>query len=226
MLPSDAAATRPRVRLNQSDPGGLDMWEKWGRLEWWKAHQLGGRSSSVGVEVSEDGFGAGADLELAVDLFEVVAEGFVADVEFCGGFLGDEALGEAVEDLAFAWCEGGEGDGWFGGHGGPLAECFDDHGGDVRAEWGAAGSGGAEAGDDFGRGSAFDEIAVSACAEGGEDAFGLVVDCQDDEGGGWEHGGESAETVFAGDAWEFEVDDDDIGGELCEFWEGVFAGGP
>jgi hypothetical protein len=65
---------------------------------------LGGTSSSAGVEVAEDGFGAGADLELAVDLFEIVAEGFVADVEFCGGFLGDEAFGETVEDLAFARC--------------------------------------------------------------------------------------------------------------------------
>jgi hypothetical protein len=65
---------------------------------------LGGTSSSACVEVAEDGFGAGADLEFAVDLFEVVAEGFVADVEFCGGFLGDEAFGEPVEDLAFARC--------------------------------------------------------------------------------------------------------------------------
>lgn len=54
------------------------------------------------VEVLDSGFGAGPDVELFVDVFEVAADGFDADVEAVGNFLVGEAFGDEFNDFGFA----------------------------------------------------------------------------------------------------------------------------
>lgn len=86
-------------------------------------------------EVFDDGLGARANVELLIDCFEVVADGFVAEGKVVGDLLGSHAFGKTLEDLAFA---GGEaGDLFFLGFDG-FFESLDEKAGDVLAERSAA----------------------------------------------------------------------------------------
>ena len=146
-------------------------------------------------------------MELLIDGLEVVAHGFVAEGEVVGDFFGGHAFGETLEDLAFA---GGEaGDLFFLGFNG-LFEGLDEQAGDVLTERGTAFAGLANACGDVGRTGGYEEVAVSSRTEGSEDFVGVVVDGEDDEGGGRHVGVEMLDHLHARHSRKFEVDDDDI----------------
>src|SRR5258707_7085821 len=60
---------------------------------------------SVPMQESGHGGGAGADVELFVDIAQMAADGAVADSEQFGNFLGLQSAGDLLKDLHFAGCE-------------------------------------------------------------------------------------------------------------------------
>ena len=108
----------------------------------WGEHATGGCLADEcglvllgGFEVFDDGLGTRANVQLLIDCFEVVADGFVAEGKVVGDLFRCHAFGEALEDLTLALGEAGDlfllgFDRFFEG--------LNEQAGDVLAEGGAA----------------------------------------------------------------------------------------
>lgn len=135
------------------------------------------RGNGPSPESFHGGFGAGADVEFGVAVFEVLADGFEGDPELVGDFLVDESAGDEVQDLVLARGE------VFGGPWRipPAVKRLHHQAGDVAVHGGAAVLHLFDGFQDFCGGSPLEEVAVGAVLEGLENVFAVVVNGQHDD---------------------------------------------
>ena len=178
--------------------------------------------------------GARADLEFFVDPAYVSIYSWHTYAEFFGDFFVKEALGEEVEDFAFAR---GEvfGFGVGGGGGGVrsrrmtggrncLLEGLDDFAGDVGAHGGAAGHDFAEGFEELVAFGVLEHVAGGAGGEGFENVIGVFVDGKHHELGVGKKRLEFADAFDAAEAGEVDVAENNARLEFGNFWEGGFNG--
>jgi hypothetical protein len=162
---------------------------------------------AVGFEEFGHGFGAGADLEFFVDAADVGVDGFVADAEFVGDFLVEEALARQSRTS----CSRGErfSVGWgtlrlFG----RIAQLC----GRCAWSWASRPMDVPDGGEQFLRGGALEQVAGGAGGQGVEDVLGILVDGEHDDLGLGKNLFQATDAFHAVHAREVDVHEDDIYG--------------
>ncbi len=183
--------------------------------------------ASGGGEAFADGvlgeFGDAVDMELKHQVAAMGFDGFDADVEVAGDFLGGFAIGNELEMLAFARREQVE-----RGRGlarGGLEAFGIEAGDDGGIAIDAIGESGADGADQFFIGGIFSDEAQGACAEHfhGHVAVGVGGKADDFDRG--VHGEGLSCGVDAIEIGHADIHDDDIGEQPADEFDGVLAGG-
>ena len=148
-------------------------------------------------------------------------DGFVADAEFFGDFLVDQALCEQVEHLLFAFGKifGG------GGRGRRALEGLDDFARDVRGHRRAAAMDFADGFEQFLAGTALEHVAVRAGGERVENIFRVFIDREHHHLEAGQRGFQLPDAIHAVHAGQVDVHQDDFGPGLGQVGERVLGAG-
>lgn len=193
--------------------------DDFGRLGW-RCRQASRLPLAGGLlKKLQDGFGAGADMQLFVDVMEMSVDGGDADGEMCADFLARITFGELLENFLlavrklFILVRIGSG----------FAEGFDHAAGDLAAHGRAALLDFLNGEKDVGRVGTLEQITAGTGFQCSEDAIVIFIHSQNEDLDRRTEFLEFAGAVHAGHAGQMNVHEHDIRQESWDYLEGILG---